>query len=169
MTAAPVGQPSIIITTNIFNVLVGLAFQSIPSNDIRDFSEFAATDPGERSGMVLPYIWKQALSVAVGVSGMSYLGCLHPPAASLSYAFATNPKWKITNLPLIFLGDVIMIVMSVVMLNLFEKKQYPLFWFGFKADLACKKGCGKLPCGQRGIQQSEPFDASLQMSGTSNL
>lgn len=70
------------------------------------------------------------MSTAIGISGQAYFGILHPPASSMAYTFATNEKWKIRNILPVILGDLIMITMSVVILNLGEKQQYPMFWFG---------------------------------------
>lgn len=64
------------------------------------------------------------------VSGQAYLGIIHPPATGLSFSFANSSRWSASNILLILLGDVVMILMSVVILNLSKFKQYPLFWVG---------------------------------------
>lgn len=78
LTPAPVGQPRQIIAAHLLNMLVGILTRLIPISGA--------------NGM--PLIYKQALSVALGVSGQAYLGMLHPPATSLSFAFVTSVKWS---------------------------------------------------------------------------
>lgn len=89
LTPAPVGQPRQIISAHFWNMIVGIIFQNIPTSDFNDFM----SDRGVSNGRGIPLIWKQALSVAVGVSGQAYLGILHPPATGLALAFATK-KWS---------------------------------------------------------------------------
>ena len=67
LTAAPVGQPAHIVCSHMWNVLVGLAFR--------------------RTG--LPVNVNHSMSTAFGVTGMAYLGIMHPPASSLAYIFAS--------------------------------------------------------------------------------
>ena len=68
--------------------------------------------------------------LSLKVSGQAYLGIIHPPATGLSFSFANNSNWQASNIVLILLGDIIMILMGVVILNLSKYKQYPMFWFG---------------------------------------
>merc|ERR1712087_100793 len=78
----------------------------------------------------MPMIWKQALAVAIGVSGQAYLGILHPPATSLSGAFAKNSSLSWGTMESVFIVDAVVVSMSMLILNLSENKQYPLFWMG---------------------------------------
>ncbi len=73
-------------------MLVGIALQPIPTEDFLDFMGWGKANPDERAGM--PLIWKQALAVALGVSGQAYMGILHPPATGLSLTFASHAKWS---------------------------------------------------------------------------
>ena len=75
-----------------------------------------------------------SLAVSVGIAGQAYLGILHPPATGLSMAFATSSTWKFTTIVAVFIADVTLIFMSMLMINLSEKGQYPMFWFGFGWD-----------------------------------
>lgn len=108
LTPAPVGQPPQIIAAHLWNMLVGMACRQIPS----------------------PQIWKQALAVALGVSGQGFLGILHPPATGLSLAFVSDPMWTWTTLVAVCLADCVIVVISVLYLNLSERKQFPLYWLG---------------------------------------
>lgn len=130
MTAAPSGQPPQIVCAHIWNALVGLgtfhdrgvarmqtiflrssysstccsAMRQIPSNDLQTFFEWEHVENEERHGFILPVAWKQAMSVAFGVSGMAYLGIMHPPASALSYTFVTNSRFNIRNVIMVLLG-----------------------------------------------------------------
>ena len=90
LTPAPVGQPRQIIAAHLWNMMVGMLFQLIPTGDFTDFLEWREIG----GGFGMPLIWKQALSAAIGVSGQAFLGILHPPATGLSLAFATYSKWS---------------------------------------------------------------------------
>merc|ERR1711957_516030 len=121
LTPAPVGQPRQIILAHLWNIIVGMACKQIPHGGFGDFMEWGRAGPDATFGM--PLIWIQAPAVALGVSGQTKLGILHPPATSLSFAFATEFGWS-TIAP-IMLVDVVVIIISVLILNLSEKKQYP--------------------------------------------
>ena len=86
--------------------------------------------PGGEEFDSVPLIWGQSLAVALGVSGQAYIGIVHPPASGLSLVFASSSDWSWTTMAAVLLVDVIVVVMSVVILNLSEKQQYPLWWFG---------------------------------------
>mmetsp|Transcript_8691 Transcript_8691/g.18348 ORF Transcript_8691/g.18348 Transcript_8691/m.18348 type:complete len:294 (+) Transcript_8691:797-1678(+) len=134
MTAAPAGQPTQVMCAHFWCALVGIACQKLPTSDIDilSFSKYIKTPPEMRNGLALPVYWKQAFSVAVAVSGMAYLGIIHPPASGLAFTFATTKKaWGFNNILMVLFGDVIMILGSMVILNLFQSKQYPMFWFGY--------------------------------------
>lgn len=130
LTPAPVGQPRQIFAAQLWNALVGLIIRQIPSgphaSPTEDFIDWNSNSFG------LPLIWKQSLAVALGVAGQAKLGILHPPAAGLSYAFVSNNNLSWATISTLYLLDVIVVVLSVLILNLSEAKQYPLFWFGFE-------------------------------------
>merc|ERR1711862_443547 len=89
----------------------------------------------------MPMIWKQALAVAIGVSGQAYLGILHPPATGLSNAFAKNPSLNWGTVASVIIVDAVVVTMSMLLVNLSEKKQYPLFWVGVSyEELSCAVG-----------------------------
>ena len=81
-------------------------------------------------------LWRQALAVALGVSGQAFLGIIHPPATGLSLAFASNPEWTWTTFVAVCAGDVVVVVISVMYLNLSKTKQFPLYWLGFDVRTA---------------------------------
>mmetsp|Transcript_10353 Transcript_10353/g.18687 ORF Transcript_10353/g.18687 Transcript_10353/m.18687 type:complete len:266 (+) Transcript_10353:3-800(+) len=129
LTPAPVGQPRQIFAAHLWNMLVGIACQQIPTGGFGDFMELSGASPDAESGM--PLIWVQALAVALGVSGQAYIGILHPPATGLSLTFASKPQWTWSTMASVMLADCIVVVISMMILNLSEKKQYPLYWLGF--------------------------------------
>ncbi len=107
-------------------MLVGMACRQIPTGGFGDFMEWN----GDSDKYGMPLIWVQALAVALGISGQAYIGILHPPASGLSLTFASNPKWTWSTMASVMLADCIVVVMGMVIANLSEKKQYPLFWLG---------------------------------------
>jgi len=127
LTPAPVGQPRQIFAAHLWNMLVGLALRQIPSGaQTLDFMQWNADSFG------LPLIWKQALAVAIGVAGQAKLGILHPPATGLSYAFVSSDKYSWGTISSVYLADALVVALSVLILNLSEAKQYPLFWLGLE-------------------------------------
>ncbi len=129
LTPAPVGQPRQIFAAQLWNMLVGLVLRQIPTGPqaiptTQDFMNWNSDSFG------MPLIWKQALAVAFGVAGQAKLGILHPPATGLSYIFVDKYSWA--TIATAYLLDVIVVALSILILNLSEAKQYPLFWFGFE-------------------------------------
>lgn len=127
LTPAPVGQPRQIFCAHLWNMIVGIACRQIPTF-FDDFSQWSNAAPDAEFGM--PKIWIQALAVALGISGQAFIGILHPPATGMSYAFATNSQWSWSTILPVMIADGIVVVMGMTYLNLFEKKQYPLYWLG---------------------------------------
>lgn len=118
LTPAPVGQPRQILAAHLWNMLVGLACRQLPSG-------------------AAALVWKQALAVALGVSGQAFVGILHPPATGLSLAFASDPQWTWTTLVAVCMADVVVVLISMAYLNMSETKQFPLYWLGVdKRDLS---------------------------------
>ena len=128
LTPAPVGQPRQIFAAHLWNALVGLAIRQIPTGTT-DFMEWdRLTNPNSYG---LPLLWKQALAVSIGVSGQAKLGILHPPATGLSYAFVSSNKYSWGTIVSVYLADAVVVGLAMLMLNLSNKKQYPLYWLGF--------------------------------------
>jgi len=128
LTPAPVGQPRQIFAAHLWNMLVGIAIRQIPGGDFISFMDWSDASPGSNYG--LPLIWKQSLAVSLGIAGQAYIGMLHPPATGLSFTFVSNPQYAWGTMISVMLCDVIVVFMAMVMLNLEEKKQYPLYWLG---------------------------------------
>ena len=127
LTPAPVGQPRQILAGHLWNMLVGLACRPIPG--------------------ALP--WKQALAVALGISGQAFIGVIHPPATSLSLAFASDPQWTFTTLTAVCAADVVVVIISMVYLNLSETKQFPLYWLGSDVKAPVVRGARKIVAARR--------------------
>lgn len=75
-------------------------------------------------------IWKQALAVGLGISGQAYFGILHPPASGLSNAFAKYSGWDWATFVSVMMADAVVVTLSLLLLNLNQSKQYPLYWLG---------------------------------------
>ena len=84
----------------------------------------------DTSGRGMPMIWKQALAVGLGIGGQAYFGILHPPASGLSNAFAKYSGWDWATFASVMMADAVVVTMSLLLLNLSEAKQYPLYWLG---------------------------------------
>ncbi len=109
---------------------MGLALRQIPTGPqdfpTPDFMSWSSSSFG------LPLIWKGALAVAFGVAGQAKLGILHPPATSLSLAFVQSDTYSWGTILTVWLADLVVVTMSVLILNLSEAKQYPLYWLGIE-------------------------------------
>lgn len=125
LTPAPVGQPRQIFAAHLWNMLVGLACRQIPSGGLVGFMDW---DDG--SGQGLPLIWRQSLAVALGIAGQAYIGILHPPATGLSMTFASKPQYSWATMASVMVTDAVVVVISMMFINISEKKQYPLYWLG---------------------------------------
>ena len=99
-----------------------------PEHQFLDFMEFS--DAGPEAEFGLPLIWRQALAVATGIGGQAYMGILHPPATGLAFAFATSEALTWGSIWPVLVLDVMMVIMAMMILNLSEKQQYPLWWLG---------------------------------------
>lgn len=128
LTPAPVGQPRQIFMAHLWNMVVGLACRQIPTGGFGDFMEWKNAPPDAENG--LPLIWVQALAVALGIGGQSFIGITHPPATGLSMIFASGPRWTWGTIAPVMLADSVVVAISVMFLNLSEKEQYPMFWSG---------------------------------------
>eukprot|EP00984_Skeletonema_dohrnii_P009229 scaffold3522_cov82-Skeletonema_dohrnii-CCMP3373.AAC.1 len=157
LTPAPVGQPRQIFAAHLWNMLVGLALRQIPtSSGLEDFMEWGNASYG------LPQIWKEALAVAFGVAGQAKLGILHPPATGLSYAFVKDDYYSWGTILTVYLADVIVVAMSMIILNLSEAKQYPLYWLGLEWGDAGR-------CWYTGVQTRGQHDAPLTNAVSNKL
>ena len=123
LTPAPVGQPRQIFAAHLWNMLVALAIRQIPSNEA-EFMDWSTASYG------LPLIWKQALSVGLGIAGQAYIGILHPPATGLSNTFVVKDKFGWGTMASVMITDCVVVTISMMILNLEEKKQWPLYWLG---------------------------------------
>lgn len=137
LTPAPVGQPRQIVAAHLWNMFVGRCVQYIPTgcfsegcsagDHLQDFVGWGQADTGGRG---MPMIWKQALAVGLGISGQAYFGILHPPASGLSNAFAKYSGWDWATFASVMMADAVVVTMSLLLLNLSESKQYPMYWLG---------------------------------------
>ncbi len=128
LTPAPVGQPRQIVAAHLWNMLVGILCRQIPSGELNDFMEWAGVPPESQYGM--PLIWRQALACALGIAGQAYIGIIHPPATGLATTFAARPNFSWGTMASVMITDVVVIILSMMILNMSAKKQYPLYWIG---------------------------------------
>lgn len=154
LTPAPVGQPRQIILAHLFNMILGIALRQIPTAEMA----WGESNSEVRSGM--PLIYKQALAVAFGISGQAVFGIIHPPATGLSLSFASSNKWSWDTMAAVLLIDAVVIALSVLLINLSERGQYPLWWLGF----GWENSGGSLPHAIKAAKRK----TSLMSSTTSN-
>jgi len=108
LTMAPVGQPRNIIFGQTIATIVGLLFLSIPESHLHKYLRIS-------------------LATATAIAGMMKLGVAHPPAgASVLIISSGGHGWNI--LPPVLLSNLIAIVMSTLVNNLSEKRQYPTYF-----------------------------------------
>jgi len=108
LTMAPVGQPRNIIFGQTIATTVGVLFLSIPESHLHRYLRIS-------------------LATATAIAGMVKLGVAHPPAgASVLIISSGGYGWNI--LPPVLLSNLIAIVMSTLVNNLSEKRQYPTYF-----------------------------------------
>jgi hypothetical protein len=127
LTMAPVGQPRNIIFGQTIATIIGLLFLSIPESQLHKYLRIS-------------------LATATAIAAMVKLGVTHPPAgASVLVISSGGYGWNI--LPPVLLSNLIAIVMSTLVNNLSEKRQYPTFFhLGEKFLSGALFGC----CSQEG-------------------
>lgn len=82
---------------------------------------------------------RQSLATALAVTAMVRLGITHPPAGAAALIFSSGAlDW--THVLMMIVGNVIAIGTAVLINNLSEKRQYPVYWgVGCVEDFARKK------------------------------
>uniref|UniRef100_A0A7S4M8H0 HPP transmembrane region domain-containing protein n=1 Tax=Odontella aurita TaxID=265563 RepID=A0A7S4M8H0_9STRA len=109
LPASPNSQPRNCLFGLTINVFVGMAFRRIPPT-------------------VLPTWARGAISPAVSISAMAYLGYIHPPAGGAAVAFALGKEDEWLELGLLLFGWTMSVAFASVYNNLSEKRAYPNYW-----------------------------------------
>lgn len=72
------------------------------------------------------------LTTAGGIAMMTKLSVTHPPAAASVVALFSMPNFTVLTGAIILAGNMLAIIMAMLINNLSEKRQYPVYWeFGF--------------------------------------
>ena len=93
----------------------------------------ASADDGAAGVGVLELWVAKALAPATAIAAMAKLGLTHPPAGAACFIYisapaaATNQGWLFLLCPLLA-GNIICCVMAMVINNLSDKRQYPLYY-----------------------------------------
>lgn len=115
LTAAPASQPRNVI----YGQLVSLSIALI-AKTLLHWSPM----------VVVPF------ATALAISAMAKLGCSHPPAAAAIVALFSEPDFSASSAVFLLIGNVVAVLMAVVVNNLSEKRQYPVYWeFGVRGTL----------------------------------
>lgn len=78
---------------------------------------------------VLPIYLLVPLVAALAIASMTKLGIPHPPAAAAVIALYAQPGGFDTYMAaLIFVGNMVAVAMAILINNLPEKRQYPVYW-----------------------------------------
>ena len=117
--ASPLVQPRNVFYGHMLSAIVGILLNYLTESEV-----------GEGDGM--PRYLTQALSPALAISLMQYLGITHPPAGAVSLIMVTSRKmvdleWAALGAPLL-----VMITFAVLMASVWNNaqqgKQYPTGW-----------------------------------------
>jgi HPP family len=111
LTAAPASQPRSIIYGQIICQSMAL-FSKIVFMDIACWPLW----------MIVP------LTTAGGIATMTKLGLAHPPAAAVIIALFTQPKFTLMSSIFVLIGNMMAIATAILVNNLSEKRQYPVYW-----------------------------------------
>lgn len=112
LTAAPASQPRNVI----YGQMVSLSLALI-AKTLLHWSPM----------VVVPF------ATALAISAMAKLGCSHPPAAAAVVALFSEPDFSASSAVFLLIGNVVAVIMAVVVNNLSEKRQYPVYWeFGVR-------------------------------------
>ena len=108
LTAAPPAQPRQAIYGELVALPISILCNSIPHS-------------------ILPSWIEIALAPAIGIGVKQYFGLTHPPAGAAAIVFsAMDYSW--VHMILFEVGVLISIVLSIIVNNLNEKRQYPTYW-----------------------------------------
>ena len=119
LTAAPASQPR----TIIYGQLICISMALLGKHFLMDLASLPVW-------IVVPLI------AAGGIALMTKLGLAHPPAAAVIVALFSQRDFSIVSGAFVLAGNLIAICVAVLVNNLSEKSQYPIYWgFGFQATM----------------------------------
>jgi hypothetical protein len=76
----------------------------------------------------LPLFLSIPLAGAAGIALMTKVGCTHPPAAAAIVALFSGGSFSILTVIVLLFGNLVAIVLAIVINNLSEQRQYPVYW-----------------------------------------
>mmetsp|Transcript_64838 Transcript_64838/g.95815 ORF Transcript_64838/g.95815 Transcript_64838/m.95815 type:complete len:330 (-) Transcript_64838:8-997(-) len=122
LTASPPAQPRSVI------------YGQITSGCIALLSQYILLDIfGMKKWFVIPF------SAAMSIASMGKLGCPHPPAAAAVIAlFCQEGGFNVITILFLLLGNIAAVGCAIVINNLCENRQYPMYWeFGLGIRRSC--------------------------------
>mmetsp|Transcript_27542 Transcript_27542/g.41234 ORF Transcript_27542/g.41234 Transcript_27542/m.41234 type:complete len:280 (-) Transcript_27542:1236-2075(-) len=108
LTAAPASQPRNTLYGNAIGGITSLIITMIPTS-------------------VLPKIIRVALATSAAVALQAKLGVIHPPGIGFAITLASG-KHTWIDVPILLGGSVLAILSGTFILNINEKRQYPIYW-----------------------------------------
>ena len=114
LTAAPASQPRNALYGQIVSVSIALVVNTfIPSTSYS----------------------RVPLTTALAIASMCKLGVIHPPAGAAAALFASDDRFDVAFLGLFLLGNLIAISTAILINNLNDKKQYPIYYAFWSAKV----------------------------------
>ncbi len=108
LTAAPASQPRNVIYGTFIAGSIGICFSYIPIS-------------------ILPHWLRLAVGTSSAITVMAKLGVTHPPGGALATVYCSGGyHWG--HLVLSLIGCWVCILVSVIVNNLNERRQYPMYW-----------------------------------------
>lgn len=112
---------------------------------------------------VLPNRLLVPLIAALAIATMTKLGIPHPPAAAAVIALFAQPNgFNVLTALLVFVGNLVAVCLAILINNLSDKRQYPVYW-KFGIDLgSIKKSATQIPLSIPALSSLVPFKQSRQ-------
>ena len=107
LTAAPASQPRNALYGQIVSISIALVINKfIPSTSY----------------------WRVPLTTSLAIASMCKLGVIHPPAGAAAAIFASDDRFDGIYFGFMLVGNVIAICIAILINNLNDKKQYPIYY-----------------------------------------
>jgi HPP family len=135
LTAAPASQPRNVFFGQIVSMTIAVSVSYLD---------------------MVPVWLRQSLGAALAIAAMVKLGVTHPPAGAtallLSTTISSSQRNSWGNMATSLLGNVIAVIMSTLINNASNKRQYPIYW-GFSWEELLKPFTWSRSALQQGCEQ----------------